>query len=199
MSMRSELWCGSGRWVLAAVLFAGALASGSCQSVAPGSDRHVLVMDFETSEESLEKYSTALAEMTTGAMANNPRVAVLERQDIRTREFGAPSYYWRKMGRKVGADYLMFGSIARLDDNYIVNARLYSCTTGEIVKGSSTTRACRREDDIYPSVQAISAVMAHHLKYLAELYDSMAVREYYGVAPQTGAVPEAPAADSAAH
>lgn len=156
-----------------------------CQGVKFGEDRRVLVMDFQSSELALDKYSKSLPELFTASLANYPRVGVLERQDVQSSDLRY-RYQWRRVGREVGAHYLLIGSINKLDENYIINARLYSIGAGQIVKGSSTTRACTREEDIYPAVQAISRIMARHLNVLAERYDAIARGGGYGVSPYGG-------------
>lgn len=143
-------------------------------------DRRVLIMDFENTVASgngTANYGVSLAEMMTACLANSARIAVLDRQalgSLMARTTGARALRWQEVGRKAQADYVIVGSIARLDQNYIINARLLSVKTGEIVKGSSVTRYAKREEDIYPSVQAICHVLSYQLKYLAELYDARA-------------------------
>lgn len=139
-------------------------------------DRRVLIMNFESSVPGGDKtYASSLAEMMTSCLANSPRVVVLDRQDLAgllSRTSGARALRWQEIGRRAGADYVIVGSISRLDQNFIINARLLSVLTGKIVNGSSVTRYARREEDIYPAVQAICDVLSYQIKYLAELYDA---------------------------
>lgn len=141
-------------------------------------DRRVLVMNFENAVPGGEKeasYSNALAEMVTASLANSPRIALLDRQSLTgllSQTAGPKALLWQDIGRKAKADYVLVGSISRLEQNYLINARLLSVKTGEIVKGSSISRYARREEDIYPAVQAMCTVLSYQLKYLAELYDA---------------------------
>lgn len=173
----------------------------SCARRAPR-DRRVLIMDFENTVPGGEKeapYSTALAEMVTGCLANSPRIAVLDRQDLGSllsRVKGPKALSWQAIGERAKADYVIVGSIAKLDQNYLVNARLLSVKTGEIVKGSSISRYARREEDIYPAVQAICYVLGYQLKYLAELYDAQSHGRHAPAPPP--AAPAGAVADTAA-
>jgi TolB-like protein len=159
------------------LLLALALAVG-CAHRPEIRDRRVVVMDFENTIPGPQTvpYSQALADMMTSELANYPRVAVIERQDLKnmTEDHEVRSSRWYELGRKTGADYVIVGAIARLDRNYILNARLLSVETGQIISGSSVTRYCKREDDIYPVMQAAARVMAHHIKVLAERHDALA-------------------------
>lgn len=163
-------------------------------------DRRVLIMDFENSIPGGEKeapYASALAEMVTGCLANSPRIAVLDRQDLGSllnRVKGPRALSWQAIGRRANADYVIVGSIARLDQNYLVNARLLSVKTGEIVKGSSISRYAKREEDIYPAVQAICYVLGYQLKYLAELYDAQSNGRHAPAPPQQAEQAAAPGA-----
>lgn len=141
-------------------------------------DPRVLVMNFENTIENHGStvYTRSLAEMMTSCLANYPRVAIVERQDLTSlfEKLQNSPKRWQEIGRKAKVDYVIAGSIARLDQNFILNARLLSVATGDIVRGSSVTRYCKREEDLYPVVQAMSRIMAAHLKYLAEYYEAQA-------------------------
>ena len=67
------------------------------------------------------------------------------------------------MGRRMGVNYLVAGSVTRLDGTFVVNARLVSTATGEIVPGTSTFRYCPREADLYPAMQSISRFMSYQI------------------------------------
>jgi TolB-like protein len=165
-----------------------------CASPA-GRDMRVLVMNFENTvpDSKSEKYSKSLAEYMTSCLANCQRVSVLERQDLDYLLDYAENRptCWQKLGKKTGRDYVVVGFISRLDSNYIVNSRLLSVRTGQIVKGSSVTRYCKREEDLYPVVQSMCRFLAYQLKTLAELYDAQA-----GVGPAVPAAAAAPAASN---
>ena len=106
--------------------------------------------------------------MLTANLVNYPRVSVVERQQnpvVGQRD-------WLAAGRQAGVDYVIAGSISKLNDNYILNARLLSMTTGQIVPGSSVTRSCDREEDLYPLAQAVARVLAGDLQVLSERYEA---------------------------
>lgn len=175
---------------LAGLLILPMLLLVGCASPA-GRDMRVLVMNFENTvpDSKSQKYAKSLAEYMTSCLANCPRVSVLERQDLDYLLDYAENRptCWQKLGKKTGRDYVVVGFISRLDSNYIVNSRLLSVRTGQIVKGSSVTRYCKREEDLYPVVQSMCRFLGYQLKTLAELYDA-----------QAGYGPTTPAASSPA-
>ena len=75
----------------------------------------------------------------------------------------------QSLGKKLEANYLIVGSIQRLDNNYILNARLFSVTTGEGVPGASSSKSCRRQEDLYPLIQAIASEMAYQIRTRSHL------------------------------
>ena len=161
-----------------AALAVSVLALAGCASQPLIRDRFVVVMDFDNTltDPKYKDLSRSLAEMMTAALINSPRVAVVERQDIRdifARGAHSPER-WYDIGRDAGVDYVIAGSISRLEENFILNARLLSVTTGRIIKGSSVERFCRREEDLYPVIQAMSGVMAYDIRVLAERFDALA-------------------------
>lgn len=181
------------RLIQLAVLCLIPVLLGGCASAIR--DRRVLIMNFESSVPGSPQYSTQLAEIMTACMANAPRVGVLDRQDLGwllSRTTGPKALRWQDIGRKATADYVIVGSISRLDQNYLINARLLSVKTGEIVKGSAVSRYAKREEDIYPSVQAICYVLSYQLKYLAEMYDAKARGEKITPPPPEPAASTAP-------
>ena len=165
-----------GIWIV--FLSLGLLLSGSARDPLIR-DRRVLVMDFENTltDPSESDLSRGLAEMMMSSLINYPRIALIERQDLRHlfEEAGASPTRWYEIGKKADVDYVIVGSVSRLEDNYIIHTRLLSVSTGQIVKGSSVTRYCKREEDLYDVIQRMTRLMANHLRVLAERFDAMAV------------------------
>lgn len=151
-------------------------------------DRRVLVFDFDTAATAAvpaapnatpgavaPQLGASLADLMTASLANYPRVGVVDRQGVRPLLDQARREPTRlqEFGQEIGVDYIIVGSVARLDQNYVLNARLLSMSTGEVVKGSSVTRSCRREQDLYPVIEAMTRVLAGHVRVLAERYDEL--------------------------
>ena len=160
-------------------------------------DRRVLVMDFQDTTAvaagaAQSDRSRSLADTLTAELVNYPRVGVIERQDLKGLVGGRNprDTPWQELGRRAGADYVIIGSFDMLNANHIINARILSVETGQLVNGSSVTRSCRREEDLYPLMQAIARVLAGHVKVLAERYDALEL----GQPPQT----DTPAAEAVA-
>ncbi|MEN6627097.1 MAG: hypothetical protein ABFD69_12815 [Candidatus Sumerlaeia bacterium] len=131
-------------------------------------------MDFEsTISEAGVPDGPGIAELIQAELINKPRVIMSTRQELRplmqkalSRQMSAAD-----LGSKAGVDYLVIGSMTRVNDSYVLNAHLFSVETGEIVRNSSVTRACRQERDIYPLIQAVARTSASQLKLLAEMHD----------------------------
>jgi TolB-like protein len=152
----------------AAACLAGAL--GCARARGDSVDRRVLVMDFQNmiQEEQSSRLGATLADLLTDDLSKHPRIAVVERQNMPALN----DLNWREAGRRADVDYVVVGSLSKLDDNYIVSIRLLSMVTGEVVKNSSVERACNRKEDLYPLVVAMSNVMAGNLKILSERYEA---------------------------
>lgn len=124
------------------------------------------VPDFEStlSGEADERLKGTMAELLTSTLVNDARIIMIERRDIellqRRGARGKNELLLGKIASKLKADYLILGSISRLEGNYILNVRLFSARTGASVSGSSETRYCRREEDLFPSLQAMAAFVA---------------------------------------
>jgi len=136
-------------------------------------ERRVLVMNFENAlaEPQTRNLGRSLADLMTGSLANAPPVVAVERQNLGALLQDAENRpaVWQPLGRKVDADYLVVGSLGRLNRNYVINVRLFSVDGGEVVRGSSVTRYCNRPEDLDPLVEAMSRVLAAQIKYLADL------------------------------
>ena len=182
-------------------LLALALAAAGCQRLKPGQPRRVVVLDFASQVEDAGSVprAQAVADLMTASLANYPRVAVVERQGLRplmdqalNKTLTIPEF-----GRLAEVDYVVVGSVAKLNENLVLSARLLSVKSGQLVPGSSVTRACKREEDLYPLVQNVSRMLAHHLQVLAERYDAMARGETAGGEAAAGTGAESPSQPSA--
>jgi TolB-like protein len=165
-SGRRALLAGA-RMLAVAACLAGALG---CARAKGGGDRRVIVMDFQNmiQEEQSSRLGVTLADLLTDNLSKHPRIAVVDRQNM-------PSLNglgWREAGRRADVDYVIVGSLSKLEANYIVSIRLLSMVTGEVVKNSSIERACNHKEDLYPLVMAMGNVMAGNLKILSERYEA---------------------------
>lgn len=135
------------------------------------------IMNFENATGS-PKYaflSSAIPEYLTNGLANKPNIYLRERQSIARylEEVDAMPAdsdskrmaMWQQLGRKIEADFLIAGSVSRLDHNFIIIARLFSVYDGEIVPGSAITQTCIQESEIYDRSRKISDFMARQIGY----------------------------------
>lgn len=148
-----------------------AMVLGGC-SMAP---RRVAIMDFEnaTGSPDCDKLAVAIPEYLTQYLTGYDSMHVLERQDIHrflaeidsdpsdTRRLSR----WQKLGQKINAQYLIAGSCSRLDQNFIITARLFSVETGQIIPGTASTKTCTREYEIFDRAKNMAADLAYQLKY----------------------------------
>lgn len=160
-----HLWRGCA-WVLAAGLLAACAHTSATRPF-----RRVLVADFEAMVPSAShtNVSTSVAEWVTASLVNTPHVSVIDREGLdylyqQARRRPDP---WRVIGRLAQADYLVVGSVSKVDRNFIIQARIFSVRTGKIVPGSSVSRSCDRLEDLYPATQALTRVLGLHLQELA--------------------------------
>lgn len=160
------------RALLIPALAAAVLAASGCQF--PTAPYRVGVMDFDNAlnDPSTAGLSRSLAELMTANLTADPRIAVIERDDVinaslrvvpGTRRIERNTSNLRRVGRRIGADYLIVGSITQLETTLILNARLFSVRTGTAVPGASQTKYGRRLEDLYPLIQNISRFMAHQV------------------------------------
>lgn len=131
--------------------------------------RRVAVMEFEIAipGEDNQHHVKTVPELLTASLANDKRIGVVERYDVQqgiaTVAPGRDPQKLQKLGRQLNADYLVEGSLSKLEDNYILNARLFSVATGETVPGTSYFKSFQREEDLYPSIQSVSRFMAYQV------------------------------------
>lgn len=144
------------------------LITTGCQSTAPR-PRRVAVMEFEIAipGEDGQHHARNLPELLTASLAQDKRLAVVDRGDVQqglaTLPPGVGPQRLQQLGRRLGADYVIEGSLSKLEDTYILNARLFSVATGETVPGTSYFKSFQKEEDLYPSVQSVSRFMAHQV------------------------------------
>ena len=148
--------CGAGSLLL--------LFSVGCRTTSVNPRIGVPDFDSTLSGEAHERLKGTMAELLTSTLVNDARVTMIERRDIESLQRGGArgknELLLKKVASKLKADYLILGSISLLEGNYILNVRLFSVRTGAAVSGSSETRYCRREEDLYPSLQAMAAFVA---------------------------------------
>lgn len=140
-------------------------------------DRRVFVMDFENSvAEPGVPNGAALAELMEQTLVNQPRVAVITRrgQAQLVKKVALEQWTPADVGARVDADYVVIGSMTRVNGSYVLNSRLVSVDSGKVVNNSSVSRACKQERDIYPLVQAVARGSAWQLRVLAEYADQIA-------------------------
>jgi TolB-like protein len=152
---RSALW---------AVALVGCLAAAACQTDQRA--RRVAVLEFDVAMPGGRSPHLArnIAELLTASFAEDSRFGVVDRYDIAQGmaafEPGGDLQKLQALGRRLHADYLIEGSLSRLEDTYILNARLFSVATGETVPGTSFFKSFQNEEDLYPSIQSVARFMA---------------------------------------
>jgi|GEM_PF-5940638 len=171
---------------------------GGCQ--APRGYRRVAVPDFENSlpEERYAHLSATLAEQMSIALRENPRqyprVVVVERQEFRrtsalgrvTDLFQMSRSGLKQVGRRVGADYLVIGSVTPLEGDFVLSVYLYSVATGEPVPGTTFTNFAQREGDLYPCLQ----FLADQISYQVSRFDERErIAEAYRFSPPDEPLP----------
>jgi TolB-like protein len=128
--------------------------------------RRVAVLEFDVAMPGGRNphHSRTIAELLTASLAGDSRLGVVDRSDIAQGvavvEPGSDPQRLQQLGRRLHADYLIEGSLSRLEDTYILNARLFSVATGETVPGTSYFKSFRSEEDLYPSIQSVARFMA---------------------------------------
>lgn len=150
------------------------LLSSGCTMWGP---RHVAVMNFEnaTGEARYDFLSTAVPEYLTNGLTNYKGIQLRERQSIQRFltevEADRPDLeskrlsMWQKLGQRLEADFLIAGSVSRLNGNFILIARLFSVATGEVIPGSAVQRSCTNEIEIYNQSRTIAATLAGLIVY----------------------------------
>ena len=163
-----------------ALLFAivALAATSGCSTVTP---KRVAVIDFEnlTADADFDHIEAAIAEYLTTHLANSGAILLRDRQDIyngfamidEARSEKERYARWRRLGKKIGAAYLVGGSVSRLEGNFVLTGRIFNVRRGEIVPGSAATEACKQEYEIYYSAQKLGAFLAAQLHALGALQE----------------------------
>lgn len=151
------------------ILALALMLSSACQVAG----RHVAVMDFEnnTGEKRYDYLESAIPEYVTADLANRQDLTLLERQDVQRYlaeiDFDLQDLRrlsrWQTLGRRVGADYLVAGSVSRLQNNFILTARIFDVRRGRIVSGSSIVGTCVFESQLFDRANHIAAQIAQML------------------------------------
>ncbi len=160
-------------------LLALLVLSGGCSSLSPTwapwhKTKRVAVINFEnlTGEAKYNYLEGAMGEYLTNHLANSGILLLRDRQDItRTLDKVDASESdaercarLRILGRKIDTEYLVVGGVSLLDDNFILTARLFSVSRGEVLTGSAIEEACKQEYELYYRAQRIGAFMVDQLK-----------------------------------
>ena len=132
------------------------------------------IMDFDVSAAGpqYQKLRTAMPEMMTQNLDKYRSIYLLERQDVQSylgdgdgSETERQRFTrWQKVGRKIGAEYLVAGSVVRLGNNFLLNVRLFNVARGEIAPGSSFTQTCIQEREIYERARTLSIGIDQYLR-----------------------------------
>ncbi|MBN1517688.1 hypothetical protein JXA32_14085 [Candidatus Sumerlaeota bacterium] len=138
--------------------------------------KRVLVMNFEsaTGANDADKLSIAVPEYIMTFMSGERGIVLLERQDINRflepvegvelpKDSRLMQRRWKALGAWAGADYLIVGSVSKLDDNYTIVARLFSVEKGVVVPGSAVRESCRSEEEIFYQSQKVARAMTAHI------------------------------------
>ncbi len=147
-----------------------AIALATCCARTP---RRLAIMDFEnnTGDPNYEFLRRAVPEHLNSHLANNPRVDVLERQDIHpylAHVDGLPpglyrDSHWQWLGRKIGAEFLIAGSIARLDHHLVLTSRIFDVERGQVLSETGLFEAFLHEYEIYYRTASLSQKIARRL------------------------------------
>jgi TolB-like protein len=156
-----------GRLALWGLALSPFIAIAACQS--DPRLRRVAVLEFEVAMpgDRDAHLSKTIAELVTASLAGDSRLGVVNRHDVvqgvAAFEPGGDPQKLQSLGRRLYADYLIAGSLSRLEDTYILNARLFSVATGETVPGTSFFKSFKREEELHPSIESVARFMAHQV------------------------------------
>lgn len=141
----------------------------ACQLV----PKRVAVMDFEnaTTDHRFDYVSTAVPECFISVMSQYPAVVMLERQDINQylseidRNSGSRNYTrWQQLGKRLGADYFVVGSVSRFGSRFLVQCRLFSVEKGRVIPGTARSRTCNAEEQIIDIVNLLGREMVGQVR-----------------------------------
>lgn len=181
-----------GRTLFAALLAFALLPALACQT-GPRA-RRVAVMDFTINlpDGEMNLLTKSIPDTLTASLANEasspsgPIVDVIERATVEAAALkGKPWWRFYKLrtaplqdvGKRIGADYLIVGSLNRYEGVYVLNSRLFSVATANVVPETAIERSFDREEDIVPSLQSVARSMAHQVRQY-EMRVQMAQQAY---------------------
>ena len=142
--------------------------------IRPSGSRRVAIMDFQnaTGDSANDGLQSAIPEFLSGLLVNESGILVVERQDLDyyLKALGADgakggrSTRWRDLGEALGVDYFIQGSVSLLENNYIVEARMFSVGTGLAVPGSAQSVSVGRASDLYPQIIQLGKFFAYQIQ-----------------------------------
>ena len=148
---------------------AGAPAAAQQQDTRPG----IAVLDFDVStvqhgqdRETYEALGRGLASMTLTELTANPAVRVVERTQLQQilqeqnigREGRVDPQTLSRLGKLIGARYMVTGSLFDLRGNLRIDTRVFNTETGEILKTESVRG---RMDDVFDMIPRLAQLLMH--------------------------------------
>ncbi len=152
------------------LLILSALALSGCVQTS----KRVAVVDFDnlTGADNYQFLRGAMGEYLTSYLTNSGIIMLRERQDIAVCLAEIDGSTWdrerydrlRTLGKKLKVEYIVLGSVSRLEGNFVVSARLFSVKKGEVIPGTSVTQSCRQEYELYDRAQLLGGYLFQQLK-----------------------------------
>jgi len=131
-------------------------------------------MDFENANNDvkLDKFTRAVAENFTNIMANYPEVFILDRQDVnryldeidRSASQSKRVTRFQQLGQRLDFDFMVVGSVAKYDNLYLIQCRLFSVKRGEIIPGTARQKTCRTESEIIEVCRILGEQMVKEVR-----------------------------------
>ncbi len=141
----------------------------------------VAVVDFQnlTGSPENDHLGAAVGEYMTVYLAGRGLVLLRDRQDISRQlqiiDAGESqrerNKRWQRLGKRIGARYLIGGSISKLDGNYVIAARIFHVDQGVVINNTGIEQTCLQEYEIYDRVQYISEFESRKLIALGAMQD----------------------------
>lgn len=156
---------------LLAALALGATALAGC---ATSPRTTVCVLDYEiiSADQEYSYLAKAIPEFLTTELSSTPQLRVQDPQDVE--RYLTRRWTWqdttrlRRLGRALGTDYFILGSVTRLGDSFVIESRLFSVDRGHVVPGTAFRETCRAEEDILVQVRSISDRLRYQIVARAE-------------------------------
>jgi TolB-like protein len=130
-----------------------------CVTTSPHS---VCVLEYEiiTPEPEYRYLAKAIPEFITNELANTAELRVQDPQDVERyisrRWTVRDTTRLRRLGKALGTEYFILGSVTRLGENFVIESRLFSVNRGHIVPGTAFRETCRSEQDILVQARSIA-------------------------------------------